>query len=248
MLRYLSAFLLLFLSAALSEEPLTFASDAAYPPFAHLDASGEIVGLERDLAEAVCALLDRTCAFVLVPWSDFSPAVARGEADVAFAGLSATTARHLGLVPLGTYLPTPSRFVALEGDPQPADTNDLGNYVIGALWGTPHAHWLEENLPSDNVRRFPDAEEMYLSLHAGTVDLVFNEALTLYLDFLRSPLGADTTLTVLSVSLATDGGGHVFAAGTQGVAHEAIERALDELAENGTLARLIDQHLPGYQN
>jgi len=234
--------------ASASGDPLIFVSDAAYPPFAHLDASGEIAGLERDLADALCAALERPCTFLLVPWAELGPTVIRGDADAAFAGLSRITATEIGLAPGEAYLATPSRFVALRGERQPSGTDDLANFVVGALWGTPHAHWLEQNLPAENVRRYPDPEELYLSLHAGTVDLVFNDGLTLYFDFLRSPLGADAVLVDLAIPLETDGEGYAFATKPDGETGAMLDAAMEQLVRDGTLTRLITAHLPGYSN
>ena len=246
-MRFLLAMAFVILTrAALAQEPLVFASDAASPPFAHLDESGEIAGLERDLADALCLVLQRPCRFIVLPWQDLAESVRLGDADLAFAGLSATTADHLGLDATPPYLDTASRFAVIAGNREPATAGALQNFTIGALWGSPHALWLARNIPVEGVQRFPDAEEMYLSLHAGTIDLVFNDGLVLYLDFLRSPLGAGAKLAPLAVPLETDGGGYVLAMAPDSTDKALIAEAIGRLRVDGTLERLIAQHLPGF--
>jgi ABC-type amino acid transport substrate-binding protein len=87
---------------------------------------------------------------------------------------------------------------------------------------------------------------MHLSLHAGTIDLVFGDGLSLYLDFLRSPLGSGVVLSEIAFPLGTDGGGYAFAMKTGADDLGLISGAILRLQEDGTLARLIGQHLPGY--
>ena len=49
-----------------ADDVLVLATDAAKPHFTMLDASGEVVGLERDLTDALCAELDRRCEVIVV--------------------------------------------------------------------------------------------------------------------------------------------------------------------------------------
>lgn len=246
-MRFLIPFAFLFLTqAAVAQEPLVFVSDAAHAPFTYLDESGEIAGLERDIADAICLVLQRRCDVVLAPWPDLTERVNQGAAELAFTGLSRSTIEHLGMQATAPYLPTPSRFAVLADAAQPESLEALQAFTVGALWGSPHALWLEANLPPEKVQRFPDAEELHLSLHAGTIDLVFGDGLSLYLDFLRSPLGSGVVLSELAIPLETDGEGYAFAMKTGADDLGLISGAILRLQEDGTLARLIGQHLPGY--
>jgi len=246
-MRFLMTMAVLIMAQTVAaQEPLVFASDADHAPFAYLDESGEIAGLERDIADAICLMLQRPCAFVLVPWSELAETINLSTADLAFTGLSVATIAHLGMEATEPHLQTASRFALIEGKPVPDSMETLQEFVVGALWGSPHALWLEDNLPLERIQRFPDAEELYLSLHAGTIDLVFSDGLSLYLDFLRSPLGNGALISGLSIPLDTDGGGYAFAMKTDSDDLVLVADAIRGLREDGTLTRLIEHHLPGY--
>jgi len=228
---------------AAADEPLVFASDGGYSPFSFLDSAGEIVGLERSIADALCVRLARACQFELVAWSGLGPGFAEGSHHVVFSGLSALTIHSLGLQPTPPYLSLASRFATFEGRDIPDQAEAM---VIGALRGSPHALWLELHLPPDQVKRFPGDEEMVLSLRTGQIDAVFDDGLKLYLSLLPSYLCQEIAISGPAVPLASDGGGLAFALAPDSDLTEPIAEALSAMQRDGTLAALIKLHLPGY--
>ena len=54
-------------SAASADEPIKIGIDAAYKPYAYVEASGELAGFEIDLIEAVCAEIKAQCELSNVP-------------------------------------------------------------------------------------------------------------------------------------------------------------------------------------
>ena len=51
----LAAATALFVSAPAVAETLRIGTEGAYPPFNQIDASGEVVGFDLDIAKALCA-------------------------------------------------------------------------------------------------------------------------------------------------------------------------------------------------
>ena len=109
--------------------------------------------------------------------------------------------------------------------------------------GTPHAHWLEARLPQESLLRFADEEEMFLSLHTGTVDAVFGDGLLLWRDLLQGPLGKGVVLRGPGQTVEQDG--LVLALRDDAALAETVDGALAAMARDGTLAALVARHLPG---
>jgi len=72
------------------------AVENAYPPFNYIDeATGETVGWDYDVGRAICEKLNCTPVFVEAAWEGLFEAMAAGEYDVAFDGITLTLARSL---------------------------------------------------------------------------------------------------------------------------------------------------------
>ena len=57
----------------------------AYPPFASPDASGNWVGWEVDIINAVCAAAEMQCVITPVDWDGIIPSLTSGQIDVIMA-------------------------------------------------------------------------------------------------------------------------------------------------------------------
>ena len=72
------------------------AVENAYPPFNYIDAeTNEAVGWDYDVGRAICEKLNCTPVFVEAAWEGLFEAMAAGEYDVAFDGITLTLARSL---------------------------------------------------------------------------------------------------------------------------------------------------------
>lgn len=66
--------------------------DADVPPFAST-RDGDIVGIDVDVLEAVCAEQACELSFVATPWADLLDALADGDVDIAAGAIARTSAR-----------------------------------------------------------------------------------------------------------------------------------------------------------
>jgi ABC-type amino acid transport substrate-binding protein len=224
-----------------------WATDGAYPPFVTTADDGAPEGLDRDTADAVCAEIDRACSFTVAPWTELFPGLEDGRYDIVFSGLSLATVTAAGLAPSRAYFTAEARFVALR-DNAKVIALDTGMAIVGVLAGTPHAAYLEAHIDDPaRLRRFPDEEELYLSLLGGSIDAVFADGLTLNDALIAHP--AD--LPVVFAGPAIDDPvffdpAIVFALAPGDPLVSEIDRALVALAGDGTLRRIVEARLPGY--
>ena len=152
-----------------------------------------------------------------------------------------------GLAHSRAYFTEEARFAALRDNSKVIGL-ETGTAVVGVLAGTPHAAYLEAHIvDSARIRRFPDEEELYLSLLGGSIDAVFADGLTLYDALIEHP----AELPVVFAGPAIDDPvffdpAIVFALAPGDPLVAEIDRALVTLAGDGTLRLIIETRLPGY--
>lgn len=245
-MRHLAALLLalVLLSPAGADEPLVVAGIGGQPPLATADGTGGLAGLEPDLVAALCARLQATCTMtVAASWSDLVAGLREGRFAIAFGGLSRLTLESQDIAASTPYLPVLARYAVIARLAGGGDPLESGSAVIGVMRGTPHALWLEARLPPERLYRFADEEELFLSLHTGSVDAVFGDGLMLWQDLLQGPLGQGVVLQGPGIAVEEDA--LVLALGGDDALAARVDAALAALAGDGTLEALIRRHLPG---
>ncbi|PDT75153.1 transporter substrate-binding domain-containing protein, partial [Sinorhizobium sp. BJ1] len=69
-------------SSASADETIKIGIDAAYKPYAYVEANGELAGFEIDLIKAVCAEIKANCELSNVPWDGIFTALETGTIDM----------------------------------------------------------------------------------------------------------------------------------------------------------------------
>ena len=72
---------------------IRIAMDATYPPFELLDASGQIVGFDKDIADALCAQMQVKCEFTNQAWDGIIPGLLANKYDAILSSMSITEER-----------------------------------------------------------------------------------------------------------------------------------------------------------
>ena len=80
----------LFMSAPAFAETLRIGTEGAYPPFNLVDSSGEVVGFDLDIANALCAKMEVDCEVVTSDWDGIIPALNNNKFDFLVASMSVT--------------------------------------------------------------------------------------------------------------------------------------------------------------
>lgn len=79
--------------ADLGGKEIFMAVENAYPPFNMLSDAGEGIGWDYDMGRALCEMLNCTPVFAEAAWDGIFPAMAAGEYDVLFDGVTFTDER-----------------------------------------------------------------------------------------------------------------------------------------------------------
>lgn len=167
--------LLASLAASNAEETLRFATEAAYPPFNERAADGSIVGWEIDLGMAMCEKMGRKCEFVAQDWDGMIPGLLAKRYDGIFASMSITEERKQLIDFTDKYYQSPAYFTAKEGTVIDRAASDLGGIKLGTISGVQEC-FLQKHYPDAKFSLYRSAEDMYLDLEAGRIDVILGES------------------------------------------------------------------------
>jgi len=163
--------------------------EGAYPPFSETTASGDIVGFDIDIANALCASMGKSCEMVKTEWDGIIPALIEGKCDAIVASMSITEDRKKVIDFTNKYYQTPAKFIA-KADAGLTDTPEgLKGKVVGVQRGTIHQDFMEGEFPGVELKLYGTQDEAYLDLQAGRVDAVIADSVAMDDGFLKTENG-----------------------------------------------------------
>jgi len=194
----------LALSAGLAAaEPLKIGmAPEPYPPFATMDASGQWVGWEIDLLDAV--MKNQGLEYTIVPtsWDGIIPALTAGQIDVIWNSMSITDERLKTIDFTDKYYKTPALIVTAASGGVAAPTPEaLAGKVIGVQVSTTHQAYVEKHfLPAGaEMKSYQTQDEANQDLVAGRIDATQADSIALDA-FLASDAGKACCISVGAVA------------------------------------------------
>ena len=184
-----AAALTLWVGAAAAED-LKICVEGAYPPFSETTASGEIVGFDIDIAEALCAEMGDSCEMVKTDWDGIIPALIERKCDAIIASMSITPDRAKVIDFSAKYYNTPAAFIAAEGTEMTTTPEGLSGKTVGVQRGTIHQQFMEGEFPDVDLKLYGTQDEAYLDLQSGRVDAVVADSIAMDEGFLKTEAGA----------------------------------------------------------
>ncbi len=190
--------------AAHAEEAMIIATEGTYPPFSEINAAGEIVGFDVDIARALCNAMNTQCTIVAVEWSRIIDGLLNHEYDAIIASMSITPERSRRVAFTDRYYSTPMRFVARRGSSLTLTPEGLRNRRVGAVVATTAEHYLRSNFPTGVEFEFLEAQHFVnAALIEGRIDAALADAIVVW-NFLRSPAGDGFEFLGEAIAESTD--------------------------------------------
>jgi polar amino acid transport system substrate-binding protein len=157
-----------------------FLTESDFPPFNFYDEDGVLVGLNVDVARAICLELNTACDIKVRPWGELLLALRRGEADAVIAS-HAITPQNLAEVDFtDRYFHMPGRFTGKTGgDAIEMTPEGLEGKRIGVAKNTAHEAYLKAFFRSSAIRSYESTELARDALLQGEVDFVFDDGVSL---------------------------------------------------------------------
>ncbi|WP_296260139.1 MULTISPECIES: ABC transporter substrate-binding protein [unclassified Pseudomonas] len=236
---------LVMASTAFADETLKMGIEGAYPPFNNKDASGQVVGFDVEIGNALCAKMKVTCEVVTSDWDGIIPALNAQKFDFIISSMSITEERQQAVDFTNPYYSNKLQFIApkstnLTGDAA-AIKQALNGKTIGAQRATLSGTWLEDNWGDDVTLKLYDSQEnAFLDLTSGRVDALLGDKYAAY-EWLKSDAGQNFEFK----------GEPLFGDDKIGIAvrkddplREKLNTALKEIIEDGTYKKINDKYFP----
>ncbi len=163
--------------------------EGAYPPFSEVGADGKLKGFDIDIALALCAEMKAECSLVQQEWDGIIPALQSRKFDAIIASMAITEERLKVVNFTHKYYNTPSRFVARAGANLQATATGLQGKRIGVQRSTIQDRFATATFTQSEIVRYAKADEVYLDLAAGRVDVVLSDTVAVDGGFLQKPQG-----------------------------------------------------------
>ncbi|MEI5585272.1 MULTISPECIES: amino acid ABC transporter substrate-binding protein [unclassified Agromyces] len=216
---------------------LTVATEGTYRPFSfHEDGSGDLVGYDVEVAEAVAEKLGLEVAFQETQWDAIFAGLDAGRFDVIANQVSITPEREEQYLFSAPYTVSRGVIVVNEGDSSISSFDDLeGKTTAQSLT----SNWYELATESGaNVEAVEGWAQSVSLLQQGRVDATINDELT-FLDYVNTT--PDAAIEVAAETEETSESAFALTQDKEALV-EAIDEALAELREEGVLAELGEKY------
>ena len=191
----------LFISFTANAGSIKIGTEGAYPPWNSKDASGNLIGFEVELANALCEIMKHNCTIVEQDWDGMIPALTSKKFDAIMAGMSITDERKKTINFSQGYADEVASLAVMKGSSlENLDTPEGINLSIGgsevtkalktltaALSGktvcvqtaTIHQNFLDSgDVGSVKVRTYKTQDEVNLDLSSGRCDAALAAAVS----------------------------------------------------------------------
>lgn len=163
--------------------------EGAYPPFSEMGPDGKIKGFDIDMANALCAQMKAECTLVPQEWDGMIPALQARKFDAIIASMAATDERRKVVAFTDKYYSTPARLVAKAGAGLQATPEGLKGKRIGVQRSTIHDRFATDAFKGSEIVRYGKADEVYLDLVAGRIDVAMGDSVAIDGGLLKKPQG-----------------------------------------------------------
>lgn len=228
--------LIAFAGIAQAEQVRIGIAAEPYPPFAAPDASGNWVGWEVEIIDAVCTAAELDCVLTPTAWDGIIPALISERIDAIMASMSITEDRLQTIDFSDPYYNTPTVIVGQRGMDLDATPAGLAGKVLGVQVSTIHQTYAQTYFEAaTELRTYQTQDEANQDLASGRIDATQADSLAMD-DFLKTEAGQ---CCELKGAVAHDEGilGSGVGAGVRkgdDALREAINRGIAAILENGT--------------
>lgn len=226
------------LAADLGGKLLKVGSDTTSPPMESVDpATGQIVGFDVDVVNAVCAKINCQAEFITTGWDGIFAALDQGNFDLVASGVSITEERKKAMDFSDPYIVN-SQAVLMRVEDQDITLErfkDAGR-KLSAQANTTDAQVAESVVGKENVAAYDTFSAAIIALKNKDVDgVVINGANAAAYE--REFAGE---LVVAIKDLESDPLGLVFRKGDENIA--AFNEGLKMIKDDGTLDQLVNKY------
>ena len=215
---------------------LIMSTNAAFPPYEMTDDSGNVVGIDAEIAGAIADKLGLELVINDMEFDGAMLAVQNNSADVMLAGLSYREDRDQVMDFTDSYATGVQVVIVKEGSDVTLD--NLGEQLIGTQRATTGNIYCTDDYGEDHVIAYDDGIVAVQDLLNGKVDAVVID---------KAPaqefVSANPGLVILDTEYANEDYAIGVAKGNTALV-DAVNGALAELTADGTIQSIIEKYIP----
>lgn len=221
---------------------LTILTSPDYPPFESLDGD-EYVGLDIDIAKAVAEKLGYTPEFKTLQFDGIISAVAAGgQGDIGISGFTVDPDRAKQVDFTATYYIDDQAIAVMDNsDITEANADEALNaagVIIAVQSGTSGEAYVQENFPNATVQPYGNSTDAFAAMQSGQANAVCTN-----LAVVKSMLETAYQDARIVKTIATGEEYAIVVSQDNPALTKAINEALKELQEDGTIDQLIQKHM-----
>ena len=173
-------------------ETIAFGVDASYAPFESKSPSGEMIGFDIDLANAMCAELKAKCVYVENDFDGLIPALQAKKFDAILSSLSVTESRAQVIDFSDIMYLAPVRMIAAKGSTLQPTAESLKGKRVGVEQGTIQETYANTKWKPFGVEVVPyqNQDLVLADMESGRLDASLQDEVQASEGFLKTPRGA----------------------------------------------------------
>jgi polar amino acid transport system substrate-binding protein len=218
---------------------LLVGTDTPFPPF-EIGQPPNLSGYDIELVNAVAENLGLDVTYQDTSFDTIFRDTAQGKFDMAVAASTITAEREQTVDFSDPYYQANQSLVVASGS-DIATQDDLAGKTVGAQDGTTGEAYANDETDAAQVRGFPEGPDAITALRNGQVDAVIIDQ-PVAVDATESTAGGD--IEIAEEIVTSELYGLAFAPDKDAL-REAVNGALKEIKDDGTLADLYEQYFPG---
>jgi polar amino acid transport system substrate-binding protein len=157
---------------------LKIGTDATYPPFEFNDeATGQLVGFDIDLMQAICQNLKLKPEFIVVPFGGIIPGLRSGKYDCIISAMTITEERERAVDFSLPYYDAGQTIAVPLNDTSIHSIDDLKGMKVGVQLGTT-GEIMAKTIEGAEVISFNNIGAAFIDMENGHIDAVLNDAPT----------------------------------------------------------------------
>ena len=217
---------------------ITFAMEGQWAPWTYHDENGDLVGYDTEVGKAIAEKLGVEAEFVEGEWDGLFAGMDGGRYDVVINGVEITDERAEKYDFTTPYAYIRTALVVSEDNEDITSFEDLKDKKTSNSLGSTYADMAAEyGAVCQNVDTLAETIDMVLS---GRVDATLNAEVSFY-DYLKEHPDAPIKIVALTEDASEVSIPLRKEAATESL-REAINEALEELSEDGTLTELSEKY------
>lgn len=215
---------------------LRMGTNAEFPPYEYYD-NNKIVGIDAEIAQAIADKLGMKLEIVDMQFNSIITSIQTGGVDIGVAGMTITNDR-LESVNFSDSYATGVQVVIVKEGSTITSVDDLEGKRIGVQQATTGDIYACDDYGEENVTKYNKGADAVQALIGGDVDAVIIDS-----EPAKSFVNANTGLKILETEYAVEEYAIAVAKSNTDLLNK-INKAIEELTEDGTIDRIIEKYIP----